>query len=332
MKQVSLIFSLFLCLMLTHCGNDAWQNSKTAFAAGDYNETLKLLGNVKGDVAYSNEYYELVSLAYMNRGKQIFDKTKNIEAFKGNYRQSQKVLPKELSQDFRSKFSMLILDLAEGCLCCQSDEFIQRKNAFDFTIQILKTANEYDSTNTEIQILFGEANRKYFQDLIAQANQLYKDAQKKGNPSLYISARDYLELASKIYDENQEIKSLKTKIRKNLLPVLDKTDGLALAITDKISEKGFYKIMLAIENFLKEPALIDPANLQLVDRNGKSYQIDIKEMELYEVMGRRNLKKTKLDRSNPYTDGIVIFSVPEKVQIDYLSYIYNQEELTRKYF
>ncbi|MFC2088304.1 hypothetical protein ACFLSX_01785, partial [Calditrichota bacterium] len=106
----------------------------------------------------------------------------------------------------------------------------------------------------------------------------------------------------------------------------------ALAVTDYIIEDDQLKIMLAIENYLDSSIQINPHNLRLVDQQGNTHEVDKKGMEFYEYLGKKCLKKTQLDHTKSYIDGIVIFSIPTNIRIDYLCYMINDEEITRKYF
>ncbi len=332
MKQIRLLLCFVFCISFFNCGSDAFQDGKKAFAQGEYNDAIKFFEKVSENESRTNEYFEMLSLAYMYRGKQLYEKTKNAESYKANYHQSQKVLPPDLSKQFKQKYSKLLFELAKGYSAIKSENNIKRQKNFDFINHLLNNAFEYDSTNTEYVDLLKEVEKNYFEELLAQAEMLYNKAVKRKDMSLYISSRGYLEKAASFNDENAEILSLQKKIRKKLLPVFDKTEGLALAVTDYIKEKSYIKMMLAIENYSQEPVWINPDSFRLVDKRGNTYQLDIKEMELYEVLGRKFLKKTKLTKSNPYTDGIIIFSVSKNVQVDYISYVLNNEEITRKYF
>ena len=151
-----------MCLILINCGGDSWEKSKIAFEKGEYNETIKNLKKVKGDISKSNEYYELFSLSYMYRGKQLFEKTKNIDIFKGNFHQSQKVIPKESSDDFKQNYSQLLLELANGYQNTQPKDFHKKEKKYEFIKHILQIAIEYDSTNATSHRLLSEIEQNYF--------------------------------------------------------------------------------------------------------------------------------------------------------------------------
>lgn len=332
MKHIKLISGLVLCLSLLQCGSDSFEEGKKAYVNKNYKAAIEHLLKVTEAEKKNTEYFQMLSLSYMFHGQQLYNRTKNVKAFSGNFEKAQKIAPVAPSNEFKQIYSKLLCSLAESYISTKPKNEIEKNKNIQSAFHVLEVALSLETTNAEVQNLYSEIKDNHFQKLLAKAKNLYKKAQKSGKIDYYFSSKHYLENAAEYDTENAEVKSLCRKLRKKLLPILDDRDGVSLAITDYIHEKDHLTMMLAIENYLQSSIFIDPKNLKLVDRRGNIYQIDKEEMKFNKFLGKECLKHTKLDPQKPYVGGIVVFSVPENTEITYLSYNLDQKEITRKYF
>jgi len=329
----ALINSIFiLSIFFLSCSEDTYKLAQEAYNAKNYIEAINLLERIEDNDLKNQEYFEMLVLAYMYRGEQLYQQTRNIDTFSGNYEKSKKFVLKEPSEDFKKQYSNLLCSLAESYFNTKAENQNLYWQYSEKATNSLKIALVFDSTNTAAKDLLEKARKENFEKLLSEANRHYDIAVKSRDIHYYFTSRKYLKKAALFDEENDGVKKLLYKLRKKMLPILDDEENLALAVTQFVQEKNQLRMMLAVKMFQDTTIYLRPENFKVVDFSGKSYTLDKKEMELFDYLGKKNLKKTTLSRKEPYVDGILVFAVPDKVNIVYLSYTDGQKELSRKYF
>jgi len=249
-----------------------------------------------------------------------------------NFDMAKEHISKNPSDEFNKKYSKLLLKLAEGYSKAgiQNPEFEQQHSLKQS--KYLYLALEHDSTNKAVINAVKDMKKNNFQKNLAAAKRLYARGRKKGNADFFISSKIYLQKAAEYDSQDKEVIKLKSKLRRMLLPVLETSDGVSMAAVKSIKKKNHLILLLAIENFHKSAIKINPDNFKLTDSKGNIYLIDHEEMKYYDFLDQQCLKNITLDQQSCYTDGLIVFNVPEDAAISYLSYCPNDDELSRKYF
>jgi hypothetical protein len=86
---------------------------------------------------------------------------------------------------------------------------------------------------------------------------------------------------------------------------------------------------LTIKNYATSPVNIDIQKFEIADLDGNTYPLDKNMMET--KFKGKSLKNQELAELK-FADGIIVFSIPSKVKIDYLGYRLNEDETVKKYF
>lgn len=332
MRPLSIFLLVVLYIFLLQCSKDYFKEGKEAFSSGDYDVAIDLFSKVGKQKDQIPEYYETVSLAYMYRGEQLYKRSKNVKSLAGNISKAEKFLPEDPSSDFKEKYSDILYALADAYFTAKPKNSKEKELNFNKAFDALEAALTQDSINTAAMDLFNKLEQSHFQVMLDKADQLYRDGDRLDNVDLFFSADYYIKRAARYHPDHKEVRSLQSKIRRKMLPVLNYRDGVSLAVTNYMKERNHFTLNVAVENYLKKPVSIKRANFVVYDYNGRSYRLDEKEMKLKEFLGQKCLKDIRLDYSKPYTDGVVVFSVPKKVRISHLSYESGDKEISRKYF
>lgn len=332
MKSRLSFFFILCSLFLQYCSNESYEQGRTAFLNENYSEAIELLAQADEQDKTTPEYAEMMTLAHMNRGHQLYRLSQNLDSFLGNYKEAQRFLPANGSPAFRKQYSALLCSLAEAILLQRNSGQAHSANRHKFAHEILSVALQMDSTNSTARDQIDLLNLKQYQSLLAKAQRLYKQGTRTDDVDLYFAARDYLRAAQKLGFEDKKVPALLSALNKKLLGVLDYKEGLSLAVTS-FSHKGKDLVMLlAVKNYTSDSIEFDPAGLRLVDTRGREYSVDHKEMDFRKFYGEKCLALSRLTRRQPYTEGIVVFRVPSYARISYLSYSIDGAEKARKYF
>jgi len=324
--------SILICFCLFQCGSNPLEEGSKAFENQQYSQAIEFFNQVWTADIPEGEYAEMLALAYLYRGEQVYDRTKNIDAFQLNFDMAEKYISGNTSEEFNKKYVELLLKLAESYSKAgsQNSELYQKHSIMQS--KYLGLALEYDSTNTAVIDAIEEMKKNNFQKNLEAAKRLYSKGKKKGEKDLFLSAKIYLQKAAEYNSKDTEVIKLKSRLRTALLPVLETSDGISMAAVKSLKKENHLILMLAVENYQKSAVKIKPENFKLTDSRGSKYLIDPEEMKLYEFLGQQCLKSTTLDKQSSYTDGLLVFNVPQDAAISYLSYCSGDDELSRKYF
>ena len=208
----------------------------------------------------------------------------------------------------------------------------EKEDFFSKAVNSLKESLIQDSTNTEAATLLSEIKQNKFQGLIDKGKEFYQKGVNTGNVNYYFTAEYYLKQAMEFESANKEILTYLKKVEKKTLSVLNYRDGLSIAILKREYQKDDLVIYIAIRNYLNEKVDLNLSNFKLVDKNGESHTIYAKGMKVQELFGLKVLPDTTLSSNHPEIDGILVFNLPEKPELAYLSYQIKKNQEARKYF
>jgi len=318
---------------LQNCSENIIEKGKKAFIEKNYNEAINLLTSPEIELQKRTKYVnEITVLAFMYRGQELYNKTKNIKSFTGNYQSGKKYLPDSTTNQFDQEYSKLLTSLAEAYSKTKAENDIEQDKFNKNSIEIVNLAIHYDSLNTSAHELHDELKNRNFLDLLNKAKSYYSKAQKLNDPDLYFAAESFLNDASEYDPDHEEVRSLRRKIKKSTLGILNFNDGVALAVTDQLYDKEKLVMLLAVKNYKNKSVSVSPEKIELADIKGNTYEPDTEEMKVRELFGQKIIKSKNLNNSDPYTEGIIAFDVPKNIIISYIALKENGKEISRKYF
>lgn len=333
MKYYQFFILILVFIFLQFCSEDITENGKKAFLEKNYNDAIKLLTSPELDKqGRTNQINEIIVLSYLYRGQELYEKTKNIKSFSGNYKSSIKYLPDSVSDDFKLKYSTLLTNLAEAYANAKAENEFEQEKFDKSSIETINLAIQYDSTNSIAHDLHEKLKAQNFKSLLKKVNALYSKAKKLDDADLYFAAGACLNDAADYDPNNPEVQNLRRQIRRSTLGILNYSDGVSLAVTDRLYDKGKLVMLLSVKNYKNNPVSVTPDKIELVDIKGKKYPVDKKEMHVRSIFGQKILGTKKLDTNDPYVNGIIAFDISKNVPISHIVLKDNGNEITRKYF
>ena len=323
---------LFCTLMLSiiQCGSDPAEEGEKAFEAGNYNLAIKhFLEAKKTKPDLEQQYNEKVAISYMKRGQELYDRSKNVKTFSGNFEKAQEYVPAAPSTEFKSEYSKILFSLANAYVSTRPENEIQKEEYLNNTIQYLEDAIYYDGDNSEANELLVKIKADNFQKMLNKGNDFYSKAQKTKNNDYYINAEYYFQRAANFDIYNNEASSMLSKTRVKTLSILNNREDFAIAIGDMNQQPADLILDLTIKNYSTSPVTVDLQKFSIVDKEGNSYPVDQKMMN--ERFKNKKLQSQELAELK-MINGFIVFSVPKRAKIEYLGYQLAENEQVKKYF
>jgi len=329
-KFTSFIILCGLAFLAIQCGSDPAVEGDKAFESANYNLAVKhYLEARKQNPTEKQTYEEKIALSYMLRGNTLYKKNHNIKSFSGNFEKSLGYIPESPSDYFKKEYSKILFALGNGYLQSSPENEIQKEDYLNKSIQYLEEALFNDENNISADSLLAKIKVDNFQKMLNKGNDFYSKAGKTKNGDHYITAEFYFQRAAYFDIYNEDAKKMLSKTRKKTLSVLNNREDFAMAVADMSRQSKSLIIDLTIKNYATSPVSIDIKNFELVDLDGKTYPMDNGMMD--SKFKGKSLKDQKLAELK-FADGIIVFSIPSKVSIDYLGYRLNEDETVKKYF
>lgn len=318
---------IIVIAFLLGCGGNPYEEGLNALQKGDYNLAIKYLSEARKEGPENQSIDEKLATAYMLKGKDIFDKRKNLSSYSGNFSKGEEFIPAAPSQDFQIEYSNLLLDLANAYQNTKPENDVQKEDFLNKTISTLETSLGYNPDNKASEDLLNQIKSENFTAILEKGKRLFSQAKKEDNKDLYFTAEYYFIKANNFDAENQEALSYLSKTRKQTLDVLDLDQDFALAIVDQTFSKGDYIFEIGIQNNSPDPVNISYSKFVLMDKNGTSYPLDKNTMSKFK---NALTEKTLTDRKT--ISGIIAFKMNKKNKIDYIGYSLDENNVVKKYF
>jgi hypothetical protein len=334
MKTLKILISFaILCALVmvsVHCGSDPAVEGDKAFESANYNIAIKhFLEARKSNPSEKQTYDEKIALSYMLRGKSLYDRSHNIKSFSGNFEKSLEYIPENPSDYFEKEYSKILFALGNGYQQAIPENEIQKEEYLNKSIQYLEESIYNDENNTSADSLLEKIKVDNFQKMLNKGKDFYTKAGKTKNGDHYITAEYYFQRASYFDIYNDEAKKMLSKTRAKTLSILNNREDFAMAVADMNRQSKSLILDLTIKNYATSPVTIDIQNFELADLDGNTYPLDKNMMET--KFKGKSLKNQELAELK-FADGIIVFSIPSKVKIDYLGYRLNEDETVKKYF
>jgi hypothetical protein len=320
-------------ILLLHCGSPDYKaEAEKAMQNANYSEAIKLWEQAKEQENYDKSNDERIALAYMLKGQELYNKTNNVRSFIGNFEIGQSYIPIETSPEFKKQYSRILFEIGRAYNSAKPKNEVETEDFFRLAINWLKEAIVQDSTNSEAAQLIAEIKKNKFQGLIDKGKEFYNRGVATGNVNYYFTAEYYLKQAMEFESANKEIITYLQKVEARTLSVLNYRDGLSMAVIKQEYQKNDLLLYVVVKNYLSETIDIKLSNFTLVDKEGNSHSVYLKGMKVQELFGGTVLSDTTLASNQPEIEGILVFNLPEKPAISYLSYQLKQNKEFRKYF
>jgi hypothetical protein len=309
------------------CGGNSLEEGLNALEKEDYNLAIKHLSEAKNEQTDNPVINENLALAYMLKGKDLYDKRKNLSAFTGNFSKGEEFIPATPSQDFQVKYSDLLLEMANAYQNTVPENDVQKEDFLNKTIACLETALGYNPENTAADELLIKIKSDNFSQILDKGIRLYNQATKEDNKDLYFTAEYYFKKANNFDSENKEAANYLSKTRKKTLDVLDVAQDFSLAIADHQYSKGSYIFEIFIQNNSPNPIEIKHDNFILQDKSGNNYPLDKATMSKF-----KNILPEKSLTDRKTISGIIAFKMNKKVDLDFIGYQLSENKIAKKYF
>jgi hypothetical protein len=323
--KVPLLFTFFLVA----CGSDPAQEGENAFNNADYNIAIKQYLEARKQDPKNKAIDEKIALSYMLKGEDLFKKTRNIKSFSGNFDKATTYIPDTPSNEFNNSYSSILYSLAAAYMKAKPQNDIEREDYLNSAISYLEDAIYYQEANTKADSLLKKIKSDNFQKMLNKGKDYYARARKARKFDLYLSAEYYFKKAAYFDMENSEAVKLLSQTREKTLSILNVRDDLAMAIADQVQQNGKLILDITLRNYLNDPISIDIKKFKIMDKDGNGYAIDSQTMN--SKFADKQIKNQKLTNTKDL-EGIVVFSVPNKVKKECLAYELDSGDVVKKFF
>ena len=326
-----LLIPLF-ALVIIQCGTNYEAEGENAFNNKNYTSAINYYKQALPNSLNKEGVREKLALSYFYRGEELFNATRNLKAFTGNFEQAEKYIPQYPNEDFIKEYSRILFELGKAYSVSKPKNEIEEDEYYTNSLVMLNDAFYMDSTNTDAAELIVKIQDDSFKKLLETATKYYNNANRTGKVDLFLSAEHYLKTAANYKPNDPGVVNLFRKIKKKTLAVLNFRDGVSIAVSKFGPEKDGIVMKLTIKNYLAKTVNLELGRLMLIARDGMRYGVDEDAMRVRKLFGENILENTTLDSNKPYVEGEIVFDAPQDTKIAYLSYKFGRRQESRKYF
>lgn len=327
MKYISIL--LLAAVFLLQCGGSDLEEGNANFADGKFTQAINNYKAFKKDNPDNKEIDARITLAFFNKGKQLYDKSKNIASFSGNFEKGQEYLPEDWpSQDLQNQYSDLLYELANAYYTTNPENSVQKEEYFNNSLEYLDQALSFNPENTKADDKLKEIQHANFQKMFDSGMAKFKEAKKTKNSDLYISAEWYFKKAVEFSGGNAEAEKYLNDTRKQTINILSYRVPLNFCVTGYQVKNGTCFIALAIQNFSDANIAFNLNSLILKTTDGDEVKPDIKKtIELEAGM------KDKSDLApHKLVEGQLSYTVKSGAKLAELAYHHSEKTIVTRYF
>lgn len=328
--QITIYISLFVMINTSFfCGSNPIEEGQKAYDKADYKLALKYFSEARKDQPENQAIKEKMALSYMMHGKNLYEKTRNIKTFYGNFTRGEEFVPDVPSEEFQTEYSNLLFDLARAYISAKPENEIQKEEYLNKSISSLENSLGYNPENKPAEDLLNKIKADNFSSMLEKGKSLFAQAKKQRNNDLYFAAEYYFIKANNFDPQNKEAEQYLSKTRAQTLDVPDIQQDLALAIGDHSYTKGCYLMYVEMQNNTPESIEVRLDNFNLFDKDGNMYSID---KEMMAKLKKDTVMPEKQLSDRKSNGGIIAFKMAKKKDIDYLAYQLSESKTVKKYF
>jgi len=203
MKKKSTKFLLILILGLAvSCDNDPIQKGDEAFKKDQLLDAQKYYEQALEENPGDDLLKEKLMITYFRTGENFYQTRKLVTAYEGQIKQGFAYLPETVSDSLKKIIGATLLKLAEAFREAPAENEYSKKEFEDKAIHYLKTALEYDSTNTAIYDALQSIKGEEVTNLIKKGL-LYHQAGEKKSENYFVADYYFLK-ALELDPKNKE--------------------------------------------------------------------------------------------------------------------------------
>ena len=326
----ALILTVFL-LTIFQCGGSKLQEGDEQYASGQYTQAINSYLVYKKENPQATDVSSKIALAYFNKGKQLYDRSRNIDAFAGNYEKAQDYIDDSFTAEQKKEYSSLLYDLAIAYRKTRPNNDIQEEQYFNNTLDYLGMAIENDPQNMTADSMLNKIYVENFQKMFDKGVSYFNRAKKqKNNYDLYLNAEYYFKKAVRFDSSNEEAQKYLSDTRKETLGILENVQPLSFCVTGyKIdNNKNTCYIAVAAKNYSNDPMTIDLNALTLNAADGKVFNVDMKKTAELE----KALKENTEIKAYDIVEGQLVYNLEPDTKLEYMAYSYDDQKSVKKYF
>lgn len=203
MKKKSNSFLIILMLsLLVACDNDPIQKGDEAFKKDQLLDAQKYYEQALEENPGDDLLKEKLMITYFRTGENFYQTRKLVSAYEGQVRQGFAYLPEVLSDSLKKVIATRLLKLAEAFREAPAENEYAKKEYEDKAVHYLRTALEYDSTNTAVYDVLQSIKGEEVSNLIKKGLLYQQAGEKKGEN--YFVADYYFLKALELDPKNKE--------------------------------------------------------------------------------------------------------------------------------
>ncbi len=329
MRYLSILSIIIIFILLYACGGSEMEQGDKSYAGGNYTMAINHYLKFKKEHANDSLINKKLALAYFQKGKELYGKTKNIKSFSGNFSKAERYV--DSPQDdpgFNKTYSGLLYDLAMAYHNSRPENEVQKEQFFTNTLDYLNLALEFDGNNTQAEEALQKIYDENFEAMFNKGLDLYKRAGREKNNDLYVSAEYYLTRADHFNPGDPKTEEYLSKVRRKTLSILRNSGPVSFCVVGYKKEKGYFLADITASNFTRQTLEIDPQLFQLELDDGSLINVDGKKTADYDnaLTEKTTIEPRKL------LDGVLAFKLPPKTKVLTMIYTNSDGQEVRKYF
>jgi hypothetical protein len=331
-SKMKYLFSFFVIsftgFLIFSCGSDPVADGDRAYSEGSYGPALNYYMQAKKEQPENSLIDEKIALTYMKRGHKLFQRTKNIDSFSGNFEKGERFIPDDITPEFEAQYSDMLFHFANAYHQTKPLNEIQKEQYFTKTLDNLEKALAYDENNTAADSLLASIKQQNFQRMFDKGVDFLKQAKKeRTNEELYMTAERYLKRAVFFNPESEEAAKQLKDTREKTIRILDTDQVFPFAIAGIKRSGNFLLFDITGLNNSGDVLQFDPEKLTLKDVEGNTHVIDSEETSKYESGLTEKVSLNARER----VEGIAAFAIDRSVKADYLNYQIDEYLASKKY-
>jgi hypothetical protein len=329
MRLNHIITAAIVIILFIACGSDPIVEGEKAFQAEQFTQAAKFFAEAKKKDPSNTLMDEKIALCLMRHGEKLYEKAKNIKALSGNFEKGMEKIPEKTSAEFKKEYSRLLFVLGKAYNDAKPENDIQKSEYLENTLNYLDQALYEYENNTAAEELLQSVQEANFEKMFTKGKELFEKGKKTKNFNLYLNAEYYLNQANKFASDNTEVSKLLSKVRAEAISVPNISGEMGFAIADISREPNSIILLVYLQNYLSDPATIDPKNFELMDMDGNTYPLDPETMAKLDA---KLLLKTKKIKELEVAEGIIAFKAAKSVKLEYIGYFLDSGKNIKKYF
>jgi hypothetical protein len=329
MRITQIFVTLLIFVLISSCGSDPIAEGEKAFQAEQYLQAVKFFNAAKLKDPTNTLMDEKIALCYMRHGEMLYNKSKNVKSFSGNFEKGTQVVPEKTSAEFKKEYSRLLFRLGEAYNNTKPENDLQKSEFLENTLNYLDQALYEDENNTAAAELLQSVQEANFEKMFTTGQEMFDKAEKTGNHDLYLSSEYYLKRAAKFAVDVTPVEKLLSKVRAKAISVPNISGEMGFAIADYDRQPTSTIIMVYLQNYISSPVTINLNNFELMDVEGNTYPLD---QEMMAKVDPKQLLKAKAINEMEVAQGVIAFKVSKSVKLQSIGYILDSGKTVLKYF